>query len=512
MLKGVIMKKFFLFVLVLLVYCLNAVPKWYEDPSKYYDSQEYIIGLGFGNSYEEAIAKAKQDLIQKISVNVEAVTETEFMSVETEDKTVFTDKVSNSIKAFSDYQLQGLEILNQEIIKQQHYIIIAIDKIKMLREIESELNSFWLEIEEYLNSIDLLEQKGNLSGILDSYKSIQDILPEFITKKKLFNNLAPSSFDKNKNITIGEIETKIKKLVSSIKFEVVEGNQQVGKTGLLLSEPIVFNVTFRANSDIKTNLINLPVKISYGDGILVEKGKTNYEGCYTTYITAIPDRGDRGKVIIGMDLTAFPSEYRLLIENISNEAYYKVIETLPLYAQLKITDEASKNLLKTENQLKRIFSNHNIYITDESVFLIQGIASVKESKIIEGMGSPKYLIVTSLDLEVKSTASNVVLGSLQGIGRGISEKDEIDAKEKAYENIALNSKDIKVLLGQIEQDIKSELLVSSRKYLNQAKNLIDNKQYQDAIKVLLKVSYDEDLAKEAKDLIFNLREKIAIKE
>ena len=501
-------KKLLIFIFLMFIFIINATPIWYSNPKKYYDPNEFIVGIGSGNNYEEAISKAKQDLIQQISINVEAVTQTEFSSTETESKSFYTDKVYSAVKTTAEYQLQGMEIMQQEVSKGQNYVMVYINKRRMLSQMLNDLESNWSELQTNLKTAERLKNSGQIPMALEVYSTLQSSLPDYITKKVLYNNLSAKPFTTTESITVSDIEGAVKSLISSIRFEVVNGNQQSGKSGVMLSEAIVFNAYARNSSGEKINLINLPVIISYGDGTFLEKGFTDTLGNYSAFVIAIPERGDRGKIVININPFNFPKYYNSFIRNLSGEAYYKVYENLPIDITVSVSDENGNNLPQTQRQLIRILSANNVFHKDEAELFMRGTAFVRDSQIVEGMGAPKYLVSAELDLEFGIVSSGKVLGSLKGNGKGMSERNESDAKDKAFNNISINSREIKTMLGKVEEFIEIDVKTSSEDNLARGKRFFYAENYQDAIKALLLVKYGEDNIKEAMDLILSAKEKM----
>lgn len=496
-----------------LIYCILAVltaqmfatPQWFNKYRQLYNQDEQIVGLGFADTYENALSNAKADLIQQISVNVEVNTITELISVETESKAFFSESVSRAIKSSSDLQLQGMEILRQETKDNQTYVMISLNKKILINNLSNEVSKIFDDIQSLIANAQNHFQKGNFILALESYNNALEQIPVFITQRTLHDNLTNRPYNTQKNISVSDINTHIRNIIGSIKFEVIKGNQQVSKIGMLLPEPVIFKASARVSGGEFVSLINLPVQVRYGDGTLIEKGLTDTNGNYLIFVNAFPERGDRGKLSIHIDYDKFSPYLRNTLKNLSGEAYYRTLETNPIYISLTVIDDNNNPLEQTKRQLIRVFTNSNVFHNDNATVLVRGKATIDDMKTIEGMGAPKYLTSASVDLEFISKSTGSLIGSLKGTGKGMSDKNEQDAKDKAYSNLSLNSRELRVLLTQIEANFHQDTIKNSIENLNKGKEFFLAKDYQNALVHLLRVQHNKEAINEARQLITDIR-------
>ena len=500
------MKRVLTLIILLSVFAyLFSSPSWYQNPRRFYEPNQFIVGVGSGDSYESAMSNAKSELIQQITVNVKTDTDVTFLSSETESKAYYTEYLKQNIRTTSEQQIQGMEIMQQEQVNNKYFIMLALNKQRMLRNMQSEIDELWIAIQTNIVNAENFKNMGQVVFALEAYSKIQDLLSKLIAKKMLYDNLDIKPYYIKDLISTADVENSVKTLIASIRFEVVSGNQQTTRRGTLLPEAIVFSAATRTRDGKIVFLENLPVKLSYGNDSLIETGFTNDNGEYTLYAVALPEQSDRGKIVIQINPFNFPGYYNKLLRNMSGEAYYRTIESIPLQVQLLITDDSGKELPSTQRQISRILSNNNIFHMNEAPLFLNGVVSVNDVRTIEGMGAPKFLVDSVLDLEFGITGSKEIIGSVKGTGKGLSEKSEADAVDKAYNNVSINIRELKILVARAESYLEEGILQASINNLSKGKRLYATGDYQNAIEALLMVNYGDEYISEAISIMKEIR-------
>ncbi len=448
----------FTIVLITFAFCLFAVPKWYNNPRDYYESNEFIVGIGSGSSYEQALTNAKTDLLQQISVKVESVTEVQAKSIESDGKDFYSESIQKATKLTVNQTLQGMSIVQQEVEKNTHYILVSINKVKMLNSLKGELNEKSSSIRSLVEDSEQMVLEGKIIPAINNLTDAQKVIPEYYSRKALFDSFSENPYSMGEEITVNKLESSIRTILSAIRFDVVSGNQQSAKKGTMLNDPIVFKAIFKSNKGTVIPIISFPVKVSYSDGVLIEKGLTNSEGLFTVNVTATPLSGERGKVVIKMDSFMLPAYFNAYLNSMSGEAYYKTSETSSIVVRINVLDDKNIKQPKVERRLTKVLNENNIQVNDISPLFMIGRLSVKDTKQIESMGTPKTIARVEMDIQFGVVKTKEILGSIVASGQGMSEKGEKDAIEKAYDNLSISARELKQMLAQAEDKIQEALL------------------------------------------------------
>ena len=500
-------KLFVVFSFMLTTCSLMALPSWYQNPLRFYNPDHFIVGIGVGDDYEIALSVARAEVVNQISVTVRTDTDLSFLSTETESQAYYSEFLNRNIRTFSEQQIQGMEIMQQEEFQNKFYVMVALNKLRMFTNMENAMNNTLRDIKNNLNRIEQLKERGHIVMALETYSDIQMSLTDFYSQKILYDSLSPIAFVATDMITGNEVENRVRDLISSIRFEVLSGNQQSARRGTILPEAIVFNSSIRLHSGEKVNISNLPVRLYYGDEILIETGFTNDFGDYHVYALAHPDQGERGRVIIQINPIGFPNFYTRHTRNVSGLAHFRTTESVSMQIQLSVKDSSGRNLQSSQRQISRILSNNNIILRDQAPLFIDGTVSIKDLRTVDGFGASRFLADAIIDLEFGISSSGMVLGTIQGSGRGLSEMSENDAIERAYNNISINTRDLNQLINRAETHLSSYLETESLQNLENGKRLYSAGNYRAAIEALLKVNYREEYIEEAIELLKLIRER-----
>lgn len=453
------MKKILISTLLLTIcLALTAIPKWYNNPRDFFDSNEFIVGIGSGSNYEQALTNAKNDLLQQISVKVESTTEVQAKSIESEGKEFYSESIQKATKMTVNQTLQGMDIVQQEVEKNTTYIMVSLNKTKMLNSLKGELNQKYASIKSLVNDAAQMSGEGKIIPAINNLIDAQKIIPDYYSRKALYDSFSDRPFFMEEEITVNKLESLIRTTLSAIRFDVVSGNQQIGKKGSQLPEPIVFKAVYRSKSGEVVPIISFPVKVQYSDGAPIEKGLTNSEGLFTVNVMATPLSGDRGKVVIRMDSFMLPSYFNAYVNSINGEAFYKTTETNSVVVRVSVSDAKNVRQQKVERRLTKVLNDNNVQVNDVSPLFMVGKLAVKETKQIESMGTPKTLAKVEMDIQFGIIKTKEILGTITATGQGMSEKSEADAIEKAYDNLNINARELKQMLAQCEDKIQDALM------------------------------------------------------
>ncbi len=434
-----------------------ATPKWVSNPRSVLDYEEYIIGIGSGGSYQEALSNAQVDLAQQISVKVESVLELNSSSIETQGKEYYTESIQKSNKLTVDQMMKGLTVARQEQDKNTYWVMVTLNKTLMLNSLRGELDQLYSSAEGLYDDGMAFSTNGKVITAIKSLTDAQAILPEFYSKKAFYDNFAPNPYPISGDLTISSLESGIRSILTSIMFETVSGDKQVAKSGSQLPEPVVFKVIYRAKSGDRIPMAGFPVKVSYGDNTLIEKGQTDNMGMFRSNVIAVPQSGNRGKVLIHSDAFMLPAYMMKNAEQSVGEAYFSTSESEAITCQLLIKDEKGNRLSKVESNIAKSMVGNNVNVTTVSPLIMKGTVYLIESKMVEGIGKPKHLAKVRVDLEFGVEQTKEVLGTISGSGQGMSEINEKDAISRAYDNISINNRELAQMLNSAADKIAAAM-------------------------------------------------------
>ena len=492
-------KKYLAFLLLAIFAYMNAVPKWYSNPKSFYNSSELFVGIGVGDSYESATAVARAELIQQLSVRVQAETDVTFSSMETSDFAYYEEQINQNILTTSEHSVVGMEIMNQARDGNKYYVMVSLNKSRLFTGLESEIRSLWDNAKTAVKEAERLQADGQIVNALNNFAEANDKLTELISKKYLYDNLF-RPFNIPDMLSINDIYNKVQGLVNAINLDVVSGDNQSGKRGGLLSRPITFSASLRKAGGGRVNIAELPVIISDGDGELLESGVTKRNGEYSVYAIVRATQGNRGKVVLQIDTSKFNRSFSRLFESKKVEANLRLADSAPMVVELKVKDSNGGYLPVVQSQISRALANAQMSHRQGAPFFMDGIVSTSTTK-----RENAFIVTANVDLEVGVSATKEVMGAVKGTGQGISNASEADAITKAYQNINIGARELMVLRQRIERNLETTNIVTSSEHLQRGKMLYMQGEHQKAIEALLQVEYGEDNIEEAVSLINEIK-------
>lgn len=447
-----------LFLLIGLMLSIQAAPKWFETARTLGNSGEIIVGIGSGSNRDQALSNAKTDLLQQISVKVQSTTDIQAKSIESEGKEYYSESIQKATKLTVDQSIKGMKVDNEESQKGTWYVMVSISKANMLSVLKSELNQLTVSIRTLISDAENFVDQGKVSLAIKNYTDAQALIPELLSKKAMYDSFADTPYSIANDVNVKVIDSNIRQLIASIRIDLVSGNQQNAKKGTQLPEPLVFKVSIRdPQTGNTTALSGMPVKAVHSDGQMIEKGLTNNEGEYSFNVLAVPSQGDRGKVMLKLDSINLPSYFNSYINTVAGEAFFKTSEGSSVVVQVKVTDSKNTRQEKSERRLTKVLNDNNIQVNTISPLMMAGTLSVKDTKMVEGVGSPQHIAVVDMDIQLMIIKTKEVLGTITASGKGMSSKSEKEAIEKAYDNISINARELKQMISTSEAKIQEAL-------------------------------------------------------
>ena len=437
------MKRIINVIILSLIYTsLLAAPSWYNNRVNHYNRASYIVGIGSGESYESAIAQAQSDLISQIRVDITGEMRVLEEQIGLGNSAVVDGRISIDVQSRFDFQITGMEILEHEVVRRRHFVMIGMNRQRMTHNLETELSDIWLNIENSLNSADRHLQNGQLLFTLNSYSDALNQIIEAYAKMAIYNSIANRRY--NETISIRGLDNKLNNLINSIRLETVSGDYQTTRRGAELAYPVIFRATARNENGSEILLINLPVRLTYGDEREIGVGFTNNRGEFSIQPIAIPNIANNGRIIIKIDENQFAETYQNRLQRIRGEPSFITTEPQPVRVHLTVVDENGRNVQSAFNQVSRIFRENNIMIDRNAMIVARGIASVTNRHRSEWQN---YFCEVEVNIEFINRGR--VVGNLfgRGVMRGYEMSNTID---RAFGAIKIDTDEIRALVLKLE--------------------------------------------------------------
>ncbi len=503
--RGSQMKKLTLILMLCGIAMLFAAPVWYDNPQAAgYPHNAYFIGGGMGSTHEEARMDAFSNIAGQMETTVKDQISVLTSSLQINDEEFFSEVMSRASEVTVQGNLKGAEIVKREQEGNSHYILVVLEKDKLLTAMREELDPLWDSITSLYDSAQSAVEDGNLVAAIEDYVSCEQMITVFYSKKSLYDNLSGTPYELDKTITFAKVDSEIRNLVTSMKIEVVEGDNQVGKSGSMLQNPIVFEVTTKMKGD-RVPLSNIPVAI-YQDKEVIERGFTDEEGRYEAYLKALGN-DERGKYRGKISMYQIPRAYAKKAKGFEDTAKFKIVEKTPVSFTLNVYDTKGRRMPKVYDKVSKGVTKLGYIVSDNSPLLLEGIVDVIDVKEIEGAAAMQTMVTTEVSLELRTKYNNKAVGNYTLEAKGLSKKNEKDAIKKSYNKIKIKKRDFNEMIA--DANIDEILAANSRERLTEAKNLYNTGNPRDALAVLTTVTHGDAEIKEAAQMVSKIRKELA---
>ncbi|HOQ80607.1 MAG TPA: LPP20 family lipoprotein [Candidatus Cloacimonadota bacterium] len=425
--KGVFTVLFIITMCFLLAIPLKAgSPKWKTD----HDTDKYLIGVGQGASYEEAISRARADLIAQISVNITSQSVIDYSAFENSKYAGEQISLEQHIKTSAEQQISGVDVAERIKTGKTFYVKVVLSKQIMLRNLATEISDLHTKIVLLLDNAEKYKNEGQILFAFQGYHDIYSNLSELTSKRILYYVFSGQEIDIPDLIHANEIDFLAKKLASSIRFKVVDGDKQTATVYKTLPKPVVFQAII--SKDKKEGALpGLPIKVLYGDGELIKNGVTTLTGEYSLPIIAKPYIENKGKVIIKLDIDRFPDFYEDILKDIATEASFTVQEEQPLPITLKVSDLNGKNIPAIKSELSQVLRNNKLIDKPNSPIYLKADITNQDISQVGG----RYQTTINVSIEIGVSKTKEVLGMKEITLKGMSSVSSSQAANDAIKSI-----------------------------------------------------------------------------
>lgn len=443
--------KWLLLIILFSVYALSQ-PNWYKTQTHpKYPKEFYIIGIGAAVG-EDVRETAKQNAIADVASQIRVQVQSEITSLEKEriinKESDYYSEFQQKSKTIIDEILTGCEVveMNYDRKTKTWYALAVLDKQKYLASLEDEIDNAWIQIKKLYNDANSFLGAGKVLQAIQNLKDAQQKIYDIYSKQVLYNALSRIPYKPDIELTAGGIESEIRSLISKIKIEKVSGDNQVGKVGEELPEPLVVRIFYQG--DVSVPIANANVVFAYKTGEVIERTTTNDQGIASVKVIAMGKRAST--VVASFSIPGIPSEYSRVLAQVKTEFAYTVSTgmTPGVTVSLKGAKE-DKLIFDVMKRLTQAIEKNGYRVEDESRFVIGGDISSKVVSSVQGVGGMLYTVEAELNLFLKDLESGQIVGSMSVKSRAVG-KSEKDAYEKALKGMKFSNKDLVEMLSNVK--------------------------------------------------------------
>ena len=483
-------------------------PTWFATGKlPQYSIRYNFVGVGEGTTFSTAQSAAQAAIAAQLEVTVASTIETQTTAIETENSSYFSDIFKQSTESTINQTVKGIEIVKKEKSKGKYYVFAVLNKKRYANSLKVELDQLWTKISSYVGDAREFTKEGRIFPALENYMDVQEFIPRFYTKKAFYDALSPIPFRTSQDITMGNVLTEMRDILSGVKIEVESGNKQSALIGGPLPNPLVFNVYLKQKQN-KIPIPGMPLIIKYEDGKVVERVTTDEDGNIESYVTANPTGKKGGKVFARPNLTGLPAFYKGYLKNAEASATYKITDSPPIAFTLTVVDEEGTRLNKVEDKLTKSIEKMGYSVGPDAELALDGNVTIIDEKEVDGKSGRQYLVTAELDMFMVVKMNGEKVASFDAKGKGLSKKNIMDANKKAFQKLKLSKKNLAGMLSEADEELKRIFKKKSAEKLQEGKGLYAQGKLKKAIVPLTKVTHDEGQVEEAIQLIGDIKAEI----
>jgi|ETN01SMinimDraft_1059929.scaffolds.fasta_scaffold03316_2 DNA repair exonuclease SbcCD nuclease subunit len=502
------MKIIFSTVLSLSLVFAVGEPTWFatgELPQ--YSIRYNFVGVGEGTTFSAAQSAAQVAIAAQLEVTVASTIEMHTTAIETENSSYFRDTFKQSTESTINQSVKGIEVVKKQKSNGKYYVFAVLNKTQYMNSLKVELDQLWAKISSYVIDARGFTKEGRIFPALENYMDVQEFIPGFYTKKAFYDALSSIPFRISQDITMGNVLTEMRDILSGVKIEIESGNKQSALIGGPLPNPIVFNVYLKQKKN-KITIPGMPLIIKYEDGKVVERVTTDEDGNIESYVTANPTGKKGGKVFARPNLTGLPAFYKGYLKNAEASATYKITDSPPIAFTLTVVDEGGTRLNKVEDKLTKSIEKMGYSVGPDAELALDGNVTIIDEKEVDGKSGRQYLVTAELDMFMVVKMNGEKVASFDAKGKGLSKKNIKDANKKAFQKLKLSKKNLAGMLSEADEELKRIFKKKSAEKLQEGKGLYAQGKLKKAIVPLTKVTHDEGQVEEAIQLIGDIKAEI----
>jgi len=236
-----------------------------------FPQQRYLVGVGFSDMNSvSANESARSNLAKNLKVKIRST----MVDISTTEKT----HIESVIETEVDTVLEGVEIkdgwLDQS--KGVYYALAVVERNLAASSIQDKISKIESVLKRNFNEGAEAAIKGDVITALSSYLSGYQKAPALPPLKSALYIITLSKKNPEpQDMSAGEFESRVKRIVQNLNLATVSGDRQTVKTRKGVTEPLVAKVSL-GTGEKEAPVSNVPVIFNYetGEGEL-EKEKTS---------------------------------------------------------------------------------------------------------------------------------------------------------------------------------------------------------------------------------------------
>jgi len=418
----------------------KGFPEWvltHKHPG--YPSNVYLIGIGIGNSLDEAKNNARVDLASQIEVKIESELKVYEKELTTKDGYSYAHYASNKAKSTVEATVSGVEIKETGYSEKdkKYYALAVLHRMRKAEALESEISRREKEIMKLLEDAKSKLEAGDISACLEDYTQAIDIFAEIESKRALLSVISPAPRIGKLGVTLTDIDLDARNVLRGISIEKVAGDKQEIEPGKILAS-LKVKLTYKDRP-----LRGVKVRFIYKSGDKAGESITNDEGIAEFSPTAISGKGIKSFIIVRPVLNIL-GEWRNELKSKEVVFEYTLKATGMIMAVTIEEPFFTKGAIT--NAIKKVLTELGYGISHRARCSIQGVVNFRELSPIEGFAGITYRVEATITLKFVDRKTKKELTSLTYTNQGSGNSKELARSSSA-----------KGLAKKLEREMRKDL-------------------------------------------------------
>lgn len=425
------------------------VPDWVTGEYHRYPSQKYFTGVGIAETRDQAVERARADLIKQIKVKIESELTTEEREEAKGQKREVTSSVVSRTKSSVDATVAGIEIGELEESDNKFYALAVLNKNNYFQSIRSEIDRIVAESDNLLTAAHNNIKEGQILNAFENYKKASPLVEDYVPKNELLVSLTGMSYMEQEIKSSQQVNTEMRNIIANLNMQMLSGNNQTAASGQYLPNDLKIKVLYDGDSGM-VGVNNFPVMARYKNGDIIEEKRTASNGSVIFRIKAVATgmSGQNGAAEIILSPKVLPAEMRDMLSRSKVEVDYK-IETPDL--KFALANQGQSEYEALTGKIKNIVTGSGFEIDSQAPFVIKiDHDVVNESEISSPFGT-QYLVETAVNFNLLNKKSGDVLSSYSIQGKGLSKKSRNDAEKIALQRLNIRREEFVSFLNKANQ-------------------------------------------------------------
>jgi len=436
---------FMLFLFIQTVGC--AQPKWFDSRKVgTINKEEFFMGYGMGNSMDDAVSAAQNQLASQLTVTVKSETNFTKDSYSINDKALFVETFQQEIQTRVNKTLTNAEIERSENEDGTFYVLVVLNKEDYFSSLKRELDKDFDVLSKLNTNFDRFIDAGRWPQAFKRLRESYLKTGVFDEKKNYFQNIALRDY-KQSVTTTSDIKEKGIGVVAELQLKLTSGGNQKAIDGEFLESPIQLSLMFKS-----IPATGLTVDVSYSDGEQIGRFEADKSGIVSIENIVAKKLSEGNSALIAiLSPGAFPEFARETLNEKKVKIPFEALagsdnikEVKPIYLSFTTSDKRQtsdvvaglKDLLNQKKSRSYDFSSNSSLAEKLTIDY-----SVSDKTMIEGV--EKNLMVINLSVTIKSknekTGKEYTSTVMKAAGLGNSENA---ALKSAIEKLQISTSEL----------------------------------------------------------------------